>query len=127
MTLPFSSDRVEFVSEGDSQALMTAVAQRAAGVREGIFGPESASWKVNREAAVFLGAGRAAWLQLAHPWVAAALEQHPLSPPSGKGRLKDGVRWFAACRGGGIQFTGDARTIEAWIRATRWLPSRSIH
>jgi uncharacterized protein (DUF2236 family) len=31
---------------------------------------------VNRESAVFLGAGRAALLQLAHPWVAAALGQH---------------------------------------------------
>lgn len=44
--------------------------------REGIFGPASISWKVNRESAVFLGAGRAALLQLAHPWVAAALDQH---------------------------------------------------
>jgi uncharacterized protein (DUF2236 family) len=44
--------------------------------REGIFPPSSLSWKVNREAALFLGAGRAAVLQLAHPWVAAALNQH---------------------------------------------------
>jgi uncharacterized protein (DUF2236 family) len=32
--------------------------------------------KINRESALFLGAGRAALLQLAHPWVATALEQH---------------------------------------------------
>ncbi len=44
--------------------------------RAGIFGPGSMTWKVNREAALFLGAGRAALLQLAHPWVATALEQH---------------------------------------------------
>jgi uncharacterized protein (DUF2236 family) len=31
---------------------------------------------VNRESAVFLGAGRAALLQLAHPWVAASLAHH---------------------------------------------------
>jgi uncharacterized protein (DUF2236 family) len=31
---------------------------------------------VNRESAVFLGAGRAALLQLAHPWVAVALAHH---------------------------------------------------
>lgn len=42
----------------------------------GIFGPSSISWKVNRESVLFLGAGRAALLQLAHPWVAAALHQH---------------------------------------------------
>src|SRR3974390_1370302 len=34
------------------------------------------TWRINRESALFLGAGRAALLQLAHPWVATALEQH---------------------------------------------------
>jgi uncharacterized protein (DUF2236 family) len=43
---------------------------------EGIFGADSVSWRINRESALFLGAGRAALLQLAHPWVAAALDQH---------------------------------------------------
>jgi uncharacterized protein (DUF2236 family) len=33
-------------------------------------------WQVDREAAIFLGAGRALLLQLAHPWVAAAISQH---------------------------------------------------
>jgi uncharacterized protein (DUF2236 family) len=42
----------------------------------GFFGPGSITWKVNRESAVFLGAGRAALLQLAHPWVATALAHH---------------------------------------------------
>ncbi len=64
------------VSRDESQARIAAVARRAAGERAGIFGPASVSWTINREAAVFLGAGRAALLQLAHPWVAAALEQH---------------------------------------------------
>lgn len=44
--------------------------------REGFFGPETVTWQLNRECAVFLGAGRAALLQLAHPWVATALAQH---------------------------------------------------
>jgi len=43
---------------------------------EGIFGAGSVTWRINRESALFLGAGRAALLQLAHPWVAAALDQH---------------------------------------------------
>ena len=42
----------------------------------GFFGPGSITWRVNRESAVFLGAGRAALLQLAHPWVAVALAHH---------------------------------------------------
>jgi len=52
------------------------VAAECAHPRAGIFGPESMSWRINRESALFLGAGRAALLQLAHPWVAAALDQH---------------------------------------------------
>lgn len=42
----------------------------------GFFGSGSALWQVNSEAAIFLGAGRALLLQLAHPWVAAAVADH---------------------------------------------------
>jgi uncharacterized protein (DUF2236 family) len=43
-------------------------------------------WRIDREAAVFLGAGRALLLQLAHPWVAAAITQHSrtLADPIGR-------------------------------------------
>jgi uncharacterized protein (DUF2236 family) len=56
------------------------IARTSAGLdlpgRAGLFGPHSITWRINRESALFLGAGRAALLQLAHPWVATALEQH---------------------------------------------------
>lgn len=65
-----------FVSPGDIEALLSSVAQKTGSSREGFFGPDSMSWKINRESALFLGAGRAALLQLAHPWVSAALRQH---------------------------------------------------
>src|ERR1700757_818270 len=64
------------VSRSDSESLIAAVEQSTADSRAGIFGPASMSWKINRESALFLGAARAALLQLAHPWVATALEQH---------------------------------------------------
>ena len=48
----------------------------AAGTLSGVFGPRSVTWQIDRESAIFLGAGRALLLQLAHPWVAAAIEQH---------------------------------------------------
>jgi len=64
------------VTRESSESLIGSVAHTTADLRAGMFGPGSASWKVNREAALFLGAGRAALLQLAHPWVATALEQH---------------------------------------------------
>ena len=65
-----------YVSANDSESLLVAVAAGAANPIAGIYGPESLSWRVNRESALFLGAGRAALLQLAHPWVTAALGEH---------------------------------------------------
>jgi uncharacterized protein (DUF2236 family) len=61
------------VSADDLEQSLAMVRASAAGAREGIFGPTSVTWRVDREAAVFLGAGRALLLQLAHPWVAAAI------------------------------------------------------
>ena len=34
------------------------------------------TWRINREAIIFLAAGRALLLQLAHPWVAASIAEH---------------------------------------------------
>jgi uncharacterized protein (DUF2236 family) len=41
-----------------------------------LFGRESLTWRVNREAALLLGGGRALLLQLAHPLVAAGVARH---------------------------------------------------
>lgn len=61
---------------------------RAEAAREdaGVFGPGSMTWRVDREAALFLGAGRALLLQLAHPWVAAGIAEHSstLADPIGR-------------------------------------------
>ncbi len=42
----------------------------------GLFGPESVTWRVNRESVLLLGGGRALLLQVAHPSVGAGVEQH---------------------------------------------------
>jgi uncharacterized protein (DUF2236 family) len=63
------------------------VRSAAAGGPAGIFGPDSVIWRIDREAAVFLGAGRALLLQLAHPWVAAAIAQHSRSLTDPVGRF----------------------------------------
>lgn len=42
----------------------------------GLFGPESVTWRVNRQAVLLLGGGRALLLQVAHPSVGAGVEQH---------------------------------------------------
>jgi uncharacterized protein (DUF2236 family) len=66
----------QYVSRADSQDLLASLEKLPSEPRGGFFGPGSITWQVNRESAVFLGAGRAALLQLAHPWVAVALAQH---------------------------------------------------
>src|SRR6266403_6069963 len=64
------------LSEDDFESSLDTACEAAAGSIEGVFGPASLTWRVDREAAVFLGAGRALLLQLAHPWVAAAIAEH---------------------------------------------------
>ncbi len=60
----------------EAEQLWNSVGDCAHNPLAGILGPNSVSWRVNRESALFLGAGRAALMQLAHPWVATALDQH---------------------------------------------------
>jgi uncharacterized protein (DUF2236 family) len=44
---------------------------------EGMFGPDSEAWRLDREAMLLLGAGpRALLLQIAHPQVAAGVDEH---------------------------------------------------
>jgi uncharacterized protein (DUF2236 family) len=64
------------VSKTDLGFALDYVRAEAAGSVEGIFGPTSLTWRIDREAVIFLGAGRALLLQLAHPWVAAAIAEH---------------------------------------------------
>src|SRR6185436_15676647 len=43
----------------------------------GLYGPDSEAWRLNREATLLLGAGpRALLLQIAHPLVAAGVDEH---------------------------------------------------
>ncbi len=42
----------------------------------GLYGPDTVTWKVNREAVLLAGGGRALLLQVAHPSVAAGVVQH---------------------------------------------------
>jgi uncharacterized protein (DUF2236 family) len=56
--------------------------------RAGIFGPGSRVWTLNREGVVFLGGGRAALLQLAHPAVAQAVADHSRTREDMLGRFR---------------------------------------
>jgi uncharacterized protein (DUF2236 family) len=74
------------VTEAALERQLAQVREEAAGAVEGVFGPRSSIWRIDREAALFLGAGRALLLQLAHPWVAAAVAEHSsaLADPIGR-------------------------------------------
>ena len=63
----------------------TAARLRTAGVTRS--GPDSITWKVNREIVVIGGWGRAILLQLAHPLVAAGVDAHS----NFRGSLRSGV------------------------------------
>jgi uncharacterized protein (DUF2236 family) len=66
-------DPPRVVSQADLDHQLASIREGGADSRSGIFGPGSVMWRIDREAAIFLGAGRALLLQLAHPWVAAAI------------------------------------------------------
>ena len=70
----------------DFERALAVARAGAPGPELGLFGPASTIWRVDREAAVFLGAGRALLLQLAHPWVAAGIAEHSttLADPVGR-------------------------------------------
>jgi uncharacterized protein (DUF2236 family) len=76
MNLATDRGKFEIVDADVLERELDRVRAAAAGQIPGVVGPGSLTWKVNREAALFLGAGRALLLQLAHPWIAAAIEQH---------------------------------------------------
>ncbi len=71
-----ANDSFEVVDAARLDCQLQRVSSAVADRRAGLFGPDSVTWQVNREAAIFLGAGRALLMQLAHPWVAEAIEQH---------------------------------------------------
>jgi uncharacterized protein (DUF2236 family) len=103
------------VSEPALEHLLDEVRNSTGGSAHGIFGPTSISWKVNRESALFLAAGRAALLQLAHPWVAAAISEHSTTLADPIGRFHQTFR---------VMFTMVFGSIEQALAASRQLHRR---
>ena len=79
------------VTREEHEAALAELAREIRGIvepREGILGPRSLAWRVGGDLAVFLGGGRAALLQLAHPMVAYAIEQHSRTREDVVGRFQ---------------------------------------
>jgi uncharacterized protein (DUF2236 family) len=75
------------VTQGAFEASVRAAEAAAAGPQLGLFGPNTMAWRICRDSIVFLGAGRAALLQLSHPYVAHAIEQHSATRADPIGRF----------------------------------------
>ena len=108
------------VGRQDLERQLEVVRALAPGEMEGVFGPDSLTWRIDREALTFLGAGRALLLQLAHPWVAAAIAEHSKTIDDPIGRFH---RTFAAV------FTMVFGTLDQALSAARALHRRhaAIH
>lgn len=103
------------VSAADLERELVLVRAAAEGRPGGVFGPGSMVWQIDREAAIFLAAGRALLLQLAHPWVAMAIAEHSRSLADPIGRFH---RTF------GVVFTMVFGTTDETIDAARRLYRR---
>jgi len=110
-----ADEDMRLLSADDFEKSLDAVRAAAAGPVAGIFGPDSLTWRVDREAAIFLGAGRALLLQLAHPWVAAAISEHSRTFADPVGRFH---RTF------NITFTMVFGTLDQALAASRRLHRR---
>jgi uncharacterized protein (DUF2236 family) len=64
------------VTREDFSSRLRAWSESAADPVAGFFGPASVTWKINREAAVYLGGLRALLMQIAHPKVAQGVADH---------------------------------------------------
>jgi len=64
------------LSAADLERLRAACGRQRIEPTRSLFGPRSVTWRVNREAILLLGGGRALLLQVAHPLVAAGVAEH---------------------------------------------------
>lgn len=108
------------VSRAELEALIDEVRAGVSRPEVGLYGPGTAAWRIARESVVFLGAGRAALLQLAHPYVAHAIAQHSATMSDPIGRFN---RTFQALYG---MIFGDLDTAIAAARRVRGVHDR-IH
>lgn len=78
---------LRFIDREDFRGQLQEIAKRTIDPTAGLFGPESVTWEILRHTLGFLGGGRAVLLQLAHPWIANAIDQHSKTKDDPVGRF----------------------------------------
>jgi uncharacterized protein (DUF2236 family) len=102
------------VARADLERTLATLRAEVRDPRAGLYGPGSVTWEISRELFVFVGGGRAALLQLAHPYVAHAVAQHSRVGRDVLGRFRrtfDNV--FAMVFGDLEHALGSARRVHA--------------
>jgi len=89
MVTPASQEnRTSVISREDLREQLEVMRKKVIDPVVGLYGPDSMVWEINRHTTVFFGAGRANLLQLAHPWVSQAIDQHSATLSDPLGRLR---------------------------------------
>lgn len=102
------------VSRSELDDEIAALEREVQDRRAGVFGPASTTWEVAREAVIFLGAGRAALLQLAHPYVGVAVGEHSVTVADPVARFQGTFyRMFRMVFGDLDEAVGAARAVYA--------------
>jgi len=93
--------------------------------RTGILGPRSVAWRLGGDLAVFVGGGRAALLQLAHPMVAYAIDHHSKTRADVLGRFQRTFRNVFAMIFGELDeaFVAARRVHQIHTRVTGTMPA----
>ena len=94
---------MSLVAARDLERSLARVERETVDPQAGLFGPGSRVWDINRHTVVFIGAGRAALLQLAHPWVAQAIADHSSSVEDPMGRFRRTFRHVFAMVWGDLE------------------------
>ncbi len=128
---------MRIVSRDEHEAALAELARQVRDPREGILGPDSVAWRLGGDLAVFLGGGRAALLQLAHPMVAYAVEDFSRARADVVGRFQRTFRMVFAMVFGDLDdaFAAARRVhaIHSRIHGKiphaigRWLPGTPYH
>lgn len=86
----------EWVGEDDMKRSLAALREQGLDPQAGLFGPGSMYWEINKHSLVYFGGTvPAVLMQLAHPWIAIAVNEHSkiMSNPRQRARMTYSFLW----------------------------------
>lgn len=122
-------NRLVIVTRRDLEDSLGRVRALVTDPRGGIHGPGTAAWQLQKDVLLFLGGGRAALLQLAHPFVAHAIDQHSKTRSDVTGRFQRTFANVFAMSFGDLDdaFAAARRVHNIHTRITGSLPDGTVY